>query len=127
MFIHMSHKNAALAFDKLNSCLLDVQKWMLSSMLKLNPDKTEFIIFGSHAQLKKLDPYLPFRIFVNFMHPAVVTNLDVWFDPNFSFADHVRNICANYSVFKTHLLGLSQPVTNTHGISDSQMTPVAPS
>ena len=45
---------------------------MSSSMLKLNPDKTEFIIFGSHAQLKKLDPYLPVRIFGNFMHPAVV-------------------------------------------------------
>ena len=49
LFIYMSHKNAA--FDKLNSCLLDVQKWMSSSMLKLNPDKTEFIIFGSHAQI----------------------------------------------------------------------------
>ena len=94
LFIHMSPKNAALAFDKLNSCLLDVQKWMLSSMLKLNPDQTGFIIFGSHAQLKKLDPYLPVRIFGNFMHPAVVVKkLGVWFDDNFSFADHVRNIC----------------------------------
>ena len=26
LFIHTSHRNAALAFDKLNSCLLDVQK-----------------------------------------------------------------------------------------------------
>ena len=68
----MSHKNATLAIDKLNSCLLDVQEWMLSSMLKLNIDKTEFFIFGSHAQLKKLDPYLPVRIFGSFMHPAVV-------------------------------------------------------
>ena len=67
---------------------------MTSSMLKLNPDKTEFIIFGSHAQLKKLDPYLPVKIFGNFMHPAVVVkNLGVWFDANFSFANHVRNIC----------------------------------
>ena len=41
---------------KLNSCLLDVQEWMLSSMLNLYPEKTEFIIFGSPAQLKKLDP-----------------------------------------------------------------------
>ena len=48
----MSHKNAALAFDKLNSYLQDFQEWMLSSMLKLNPDKKEFIIFGSHDQLK---------------------------------------------------------------------------
>ena len=79
-FIHLSHKNAALAFDKLNSCLLDVPEWMLSSMLKLNPDKTKFIIFGSHAQLKKLDPYLPVRIFGNFMHPVVVVkNLGVCF------------------------------------------------
>ena len=63
-------------------------------MLKLNPDKTEFIILGSHAQLKKLDPYLPVKIFGNFMHPAVVVkNLGVWFDANFSFANHVRNIC----------------------------------
>ena len=89
----MSHKTAALAFDKLNSCLLDVQEWMSSSMLKLNPDKTEFIIFGSHAQLYKLDSYLQVRIFGNFMHPAVVVkNLGVWFDVNFSFADHVCNI-----------------------------------
>ena len=28
------------------------------------------------------------------MHPSVVVkNLGVWFDANFSFADHVRNIC----------------------------------
>ena len=74
----MSHKNAALAFDKLNSCLQDVLEWILSSMLKLNPDKTEFIIFRPHAQLKKLDAHLPARIFGNFMHPAVVVkNLSV--------------------------------------------------
>ena len=67
---------------------------MSSSMLKLNPEKTEFIIFGSHAQLKKLDSHLPVRIFGKFLHPsAVVKNLGVWFDANFSFADHVHNIC----------------------------------
>ena len=70
LFIHMSHKHAALAFDKLNSCLLDIQEWMLSSMLKLNTDKTEFVIFGSHAQLKKLDPYLPVMIYGKFHAPS---------------------------------------------------------
>ena len=61
---------------------------------QIKPEQTEFIIFGSHAQLKKLDPYLPVKIFGNFMHPAVVVkSLTVWFDANFFFADHVRNIC----------------------------------
>ena len=66
---------------------------MSSSMLKLNPEKTEFIIFGSHAQLKKLNPHLPVGIFGKLLHPsAVAKNLGVWFDANFSFADHVRKI-----------------------------------
>ena len=30
LFIHMVQNNAALAFDELNSCLLDVLEWMLS-------------------------------------------------------------------------------------------------
>ena len=33
-FVHMSYKNVASAFDKLTSCLQDVQEWMLSSRLK---------------------------------------------------------------------------------------------
>ena len=69
-----------------------MQEWMLSSMLKLNPEKTEFIIFGT--QLKKLGSHLPVRIFGKVLHPsAVVKNLGVWFNANFCFADHVRNIC----------------------------------
>ena len=44
----------------------------------------EFIIFGSHAQRRKLDSYLPVRIFGKLSHPsAIVKNLGVWFDVNF--------------------------------------------
>ena len=100
MFVHLSYKNATSACDKLNSCLQDVQEWMSSSMLKLNPDKTEFIIFGSHAQLKKLDSHLPVRIFGKLLHPsAVVKNVGVWFEANFSFADHVRIIYSMKTCF----------------------------
>ena len=71
---------------------------MSSSILQLNPDKAEFIIVGSHAQLKKLDPYHSVRTFDNSMHQVtVVRNLGVWFDANFSFTDHVRNICKTCS------------------------------
>ena len=50
----------------------------------IKPQKTKFIIFGSHAQLKKLDSHFPVRIFGKPMHPSVVVkNLGVWFDANF--------------------------------------------
>ena len=64
-----------------------------SNIRKLNPDKTEFIIFGFNAQFKKFDSHLPVRIFGYFMHPPAIINLGVWFDANVSFADHVYNTC----------------------------------
>ena len=84
LLFHLSYKNATSAFDKLDSCLQDVQEWMSSSMLKLDPEKTEFIIFASHAHLKKLDSHLPVRIFGKLLYPsAVIKKLCVWFDANF--------------------------------------------
>ena len=54
----------------------------------------EFIIFGSHAQLKKLASHLSVMTDGNSMHPTgVIINLGVWFDAIYSFSDHVRNVC----------------------------------
>ena len=46
LYVHFTHKNVALALDKLSQCPDDVKKWQL----KLNPDKTEFIVFGSKSR-----------------------------------------------------------------------------
>ena len=86
---------------------------MSSNIVKLNPEKTEFIIFGYHAQIKKLDSYLPVRIFGKFLHPsAVVKNLGVRFDANFSFADHVRNICKTCFIQMCDLRRVRQYLTD---------------
>ena len=53
LYIHLSYKNASSALAKLNACLRDVQEWMSLSKLKLNPEKTEFIVFGSKAQRRR--------------------------------------------------------------------------
>ena len=37
----------ACAIDRLKTCLDDVKKWFSANKFKINPDKTEFIIFGS--------------------------------------------------------------------------------
>ena len=54
VYIHLSQKNACAAFEKLNRCLDDGKEWMSTSKLKLNPDMTEFIIFGSKRRRDKL-------------------------------------------------------------------------
>ena len=94
LYIHLSQKNASAAFEKLNKCLNDVKEWMTTSKLKLNPDKTEFIIFGSKRQRDKLKACFPIDILGNSLCPAdSVKNLGVWFDSDFSLSKHVQNVC----------------------------------
>ena len=67
---------------------------MLASKLKLNPDKTEFIVFGSKRQRDKFKAYFPSTILGTPLCPAEsVKNLGVWFDSDFSLSKHVQNVC----------------------------------
>ena len=66
----------------------------LHLLLKLNPDKTEFILFGSKNVCTKLAKFFPVNILGTLLSPAeAIRNLGVWFDSDFSFSCHVRNIC----------------------------------
>ena len=54
---------------------------MAASKLKLNPDKTEFILFGTPAQRDSLSPFYPVDILGSLIHPSdCASNLGVLFD-----------------------------------------------
>ena len=94
LYVHLTHKNVAAALDKLSHCLEDVKRWLCTNKLKLNPDKTEFIVFGSKSQREKLNQSFPVNILGNLISPIdAVRNLGVWFDSDFSFSCHVMKVC----------------------------------
>ena len=67
--------------------------WMFENKLKLNPGKTEFIVFGSMDKFKWLKDSLPVNILGNCLSPNdVVRNLGVLFDSKFSFTNHVNSV-----------------------------------
>ena len=71
-----------------------IQEWMSLSKLKLNPEKTEFIVFGSKAQRQKISSHFPISILGSLLHPVEsVRNLAVWFDADFSFSEHIKRTC----------------------------------
>ena len=89
--IHLSQKNASTAFKKLNKCLDDVKEWL---KLKLNPDKTEFIIFGLKRQRHKLKAWFPIDILGSPLCSVdSVKKLGVWFNSDFSLSKYVQNVC----------------------------------
>ena len=57
VYIKLTPVNASTVIPERQSCLTAIQKWMAGYKLKLNPDKTEFIVF-SHGPKKKRDGLL---------------------------------------------------------------------
>ena len=78
LYVYLTHKNVAHFCNRLKTCFTDVKRWLSANKLKLNPDKTEFIIFGSKTQcdLQKWSGTLVYGLMVIF----------------FSFLRHVQNI-----------------------------------
>ena len=95
VYIYLSQKNSSVALEKFNRGLDDIKEWMSASKLKLNPEKTEFIVFGSKRQRDKLTGCFLSNILGSpLCPPEWVKNLGVRFDSDFfSLSKHVQNVC----------------------------------
>src|SRR6218665_3544075 len=57
LFISFSRASFSTSIAQLLSVVNQISQWMSSNLLRLNPSKTEFIIIGLPAQIKKIpDP-----------------------------------------------------------------------
>ena len=84
----------AAALNVLQSCLASVQSWMSTNILKLNPDKTEFLLIGNERQRSKYLPMFPIELLGVKTKPAKsARNLDVIFDKNFTFRSYISVVC----------------------------------
>ena len=59
LYISLSPANFSHSIQKLNNCLNNIQNFMFTNKLKLNPDKAEFILIGSPQ--KTTPPLLPYQ------------------------------------------------------------------
>ena len=62
LYITISPANFSHSMQKLKNCQNDIQNFMLTNKLKVNPDKTEFILIGSPQNCKQLLPHFPINI-----------------------------------------------------------------
>ena len=94
IYISLTTPDACRSLNQLRDCLQDVSLWMKNSKLKLNANKTEFIIIGTVTQRAKLDGFLSTHILNQSVTPAPsVSNLGVNFDESFNFKQHISKTC----------------------------------
>ena len=81
------------AVNALQNCIADIKTWMNVDKLKLNDNKSEFIIIGTRAQLDKIN-ITELRIGqAKVSAVSNVRNLGTWFDNNLSMKTAINKTC----------------------------------
>ena len=70
LYITLSSANVSHSKQKLKNCLNDIQNFMFTNKLKLNPDKTKFILIGSKKNRKQVLRHFQINNLSNQVSPA---------------------------------------------------------
>ena len=62
LYVSFSASDSASSLLRLQKCLGSVQSWMFSNKLKLNPEKTDFLLIGHERQRKKFVESFPISV-----------------------------------------------------------------
>ena len=85
-----------LALSSMESCIQEIQNWMLTNKLKLNADKTEIVLIGTKKQLEKVT-IGEIKVGSSLVNPSTgaVKNIGAWFNAKLSMLQHINNICSS--------------------------------
>ena len=90
IYISLTTPETNHSLNQLWDFLQDIFHWMNDSKLKLNTDKTEFLIIGTKRQRDKIECFFPTPILdQNFTPTTLAQNLGITFDTNF----YIRTAC----------------------------------
>ena len=88
-----SRAEQSAALSAMQNCIADITKWMLQNRLRLNDDKTEFIIIGTRQQLAKVN-IDSMQVGESSIAPTSrVKNLGCWFDGQLKMDTQINSFC----------------------------------
>jgi len=94
VYISLSTADTDLSLKQLGDCLHEISGWMTNNRLRLNANKTDFIIISTSRQRSKLTRFFPMPILSHsIMTSDTVYNLGVTFDSDFNFRTDVSLTC----------------------------------
>ena len=102
------------ALDKLNRCLSDIRSWMLQNKLKINDEKTEFLLITSSHSKSQIDDDFKLQV-GDFLVPASDTarNLGVSFDKHMSMDHHITNVCKSSNFHLRNIRSIREELTDS--------------
>ena len=106
LYISIKCKQPLESISKVNSCLSDIRRWMITNKLKINDSKTEFIVFRS-PQLRCDLSGLSVNVGESQITQSLkVRDLGVTFDQFLNFDDHITAIIHIFILETLEKLGI---------------------
>lgn len=93
LYVSFRPNEEALALERLERCIADLRLWMNRNRLKLNDSKTEFIIFGTNTNLKKIKTVSVRVGDEDIVAVDKVRNIGAYFDAEMKMEVQVKNTC----------------------------------
>jgi len=94
LFVSFLPSQFSSSINQLESSISQVSSWMSANLLSLNPSKTEFLIFGNHFQLSRLNsPTLQIDSNTTISPVTSARNLGILFDNNLTFNQQISSVC----------------------------------
>ncbi len=95
ILISFDHSSSNPSLETLSTTFSDIQSWMGSNKLLLNSSKTEFLLLGTPAQLKKFESLKSLVLGDSTVvsRSSAARNLGVTFDSSLSFTSHINSVC----------------------------------
>ena len=130
--LYLSYKlsspgDEAIAVARVQACIVEVKEWMVVNKLKLNDDKSEFLVISSKQQRNKVSVSEIQIGDCKVSSKLAARNLGVTFDAALSMDDHITSICQSsflhlgniYSIRK--LLSRADTETLIHAFVTSRL------
>ena len=96
---------------RITACVSDIRTWMIQNKLKINDDKTEFLIL--HSSYKEFTANLNFEIGQTLVKPSdTCHNLGVIFDSHMKMENQIQSICQSVNFHLRSINSVSDSLTD---------------
>ena len=92
LYLPFDPQNSKSAMEQMIACIAEIKLWMANNYLKLNEDKTEFIIFGTPHDLKSVSHRTVSVGDEEVLPSTTVRNIGAMLDSSLAMTSHINSI-----------------------------------
>ena len=92
LYVPFDPANSVSVMRRLEACIAEVKLWMANNFLKLNADKTQFMILGGKHDLAKVSCRKVIVGNEEVLPSATVRNIGAMFDATLTMREHVNSV-----------------------------------